>query len=79
MFEPPSGSLSPKPAISRPASAGFRKRAFCSSVPARQIGQVPRWVCADQLEATPWHTALISSRRMQSATLSMPLPPSASG
>ena len=79
MFEPPSGSLSPNADILWPVSAGRKKRSFCSGVPARQIGQMPRWVWADQLEANAWQTTLISSRMMQSASLSMPEPPSACG
>jgi hypothetical protein len=48
-------------------------------VPARQIGQMPRCECADQLDAKAWLQKLSSSRTMQSLILSMPLPPSASG
>jgi hypothetical protein len=54
MFEPPSGSLRAKPAIFRPCTAGRKKRSRCASVPAFQIGQMPRWLCADQLDANPW-------------------------
>jgi len=79
MFEPPSGSDRPKAEIFSPRNAGRKKRSFCASVPAFQIGQMPRCVCADQLEAKAWQTTLISSRITQSAILSMPLPPSASG
>lgn len=50
-LEPPSGSLRPNPATFLPASAGARKRAFWAGVPAFQIGQMPRWVWADQVEA----------------------------
>ena len=78
-LEPPSGSLRAKAAIFCPASAGTKQRVRCSGVPARQIGQMPRCECADQLDAKAWLQKLSSSRTMQSLILSMPLPPSASG
>ncbi len=55
-LEPPSGSLRPKPAIFSPARAGRKKRSRCSAVPARQIGQMPRWLCADHDDANAWLT-----------------------
>ncbi len=79
MSEPASGSLRAKPEMRSPASAGRRKRAFCSALPARQMGQQPRCVCADHDAAKAWLTRLVSSRTMQSDTLSKPAPPSASG
>ena len=50
-FEPPSGSDRPKAAILSPASAGRKYCSFCCAVPAFQIGQMPKWLCADQLDA----------------------------
>ena len=77
--DPAPGSVSPKAASFSPvASCGSHSR-FCSSLPKRRIGIVPRDVCAATVIATDESIRVSSSIAIAYASVSEPAPPYSSG
>ena len=79
MSVPPSGSVSPNPAIRSPAQSAGSQRPRCSSVPNRKMGIAPSVTPASSVIATDESTRASSSIARQSVKKSPPMPPNSSG